>query len=160
MCIWTDPLTTPTVEGMPSTTSISPSDAYWASRVFLVVERPSRALRAILNERGHGAREELRQALQVSRSTIKNWLPGGETSLTPEQVRSLAAAYAASLDEPVTQWDRLRSTLESDPGAMGRIDELFNRFYSDNERDAVTWLIDNKPSYFRCNDSFTGRLSA
>lgn len=135
-----------------TTATARPSDAYKAAGTLLapaMASRPSTALRQILRERGHGSIEELHQALGVSRSTLRNWQPGGTWSIPPDQVHRLATAYAARLDEPVTDPDTVGLT----PDVERRVDELFDAFYDDNHRAAVTWLSRHKPHYFRCNNT-------
>ena len=132
---------------MTTTLDHRPSDAYrLAAALAAMSDRPAAALRTILRERGHGSVTELHNALHVSKTTIRNWQPGGGWQLGPDQVYQLAIAYAARSDEAVTD----PSTVDLDDDTRKRVDELFDLMYSDNHRDAVTWLSRYKPDYLRC----------
>ena len=135
---------------MSTSVSLRPSDAFRAGAQLRTSEaraRAAQAFHAILKERGYGAVEELRRALDVSTTTIRNWRPGGEWHPNPEQVRQIATAYAARTDEPVTSLVDLELTAVQEAA----VDDLFDLFYSDNHRAACDWLLEHKRSYFRCN---------
>lgn len=133
-----------------TTAALSPSDAYRAGAYLRTPEaraRAAAALHAVLKERGHGSVVQLKRAIEVSATTIGNWRPGGEFPPNPDQVRQIATAYAADLDRAVTPVADLELSEEQEQ----RVDELFNLFYSDNHRDAATWLIEHKPAHFGWN---------
>lgn len=140
-------------------TTLRPSEAYKAEARLRTPEAQARAaasLRAVLKERGHGSIEELRQAIDVSRTTIRNWRPGGQWLPNPEQIWQVATAYAVGattpdLDSAAAPIAGLELTAEQ----LELVDELFDLFYSDNDRDAATWLIVHNPAYFRCNTGFS-----
>lgn len=139
---------------MTTTTTMRPSDAYKAEARLRSPEAQARAaaaLRAVLKERGHGSIEELRQAIDVSRTTIRNWRPGGQWLPNPEQVRQVATAYAVAAASPEPMPVAPIAGLELGDTEQELVDELFDLFYSDNDRDAATWLIVHNPAYFRCN---------
>lgn len=144
------------VGGMTTTaTPLRPSAAYKAEARLRTPDAQARAaasLRAVLKERGHGSIEELRQALAVSRTTIRNWRPGGEWLPNPDIVRQIATAYAVAVTLPdldTAAAPTAGRVLTSEQAELA--DELFDLFYSDNERAAATWLIVHNPAYFRCN---------
>lgn len=144
---------------MDSALAIAPADAYGvvtSLRSRRMQVRAAKSLDHILKERRHGSVGELVKALGVSRTTVGNWRAGDPWPPSPEQVQAICIAYAAAPDngrdgaiDP--------NTVERDsdgnlaPELQADVDELFNRFYSDNERDAAAWLIEHKPQNFAWN---------
>lgn len=144
---------------MPTTTSLSPSHAYRAGANLRTREaraRAASALHSILKERGHGSVAELCRAIEVSTTTISNWRPAGTFHPNPDQVRQIATAYAAKLDVPAAAVAGVELSVAEEE----RVDDLFDLFYSDNQRDAVTWLIEHKPAYFGWNATDTTTMVA
>lgn len=137
---------------MDTATAISPADAYEVVARLTAPDmraRSAHGLDNILKERRHGAIGELAKALGVSRSTIVNWR-SGDWPPNPDQVRLVCIAYVAAPDgAKVAAVDPATVDLDSDRQA--EVSELFNRFYSDNHRDAVTWLIEHRPENFAWN---------
>ena len=140
---------------MDTATAISPADAYEIVARLTAPDmraRSAHGLDNILKERRHGAIGELAKALGVSRSTIVNWR-SGDWPPNPDQIRLVCIAYVAAPDgAKVAAGDP--ATVEMTPELRAEADDLFNRFYSDNQRDAVDWLIEHNPAYFRCGSGF------
>lgn len=99
----------------------------------------------IRNWKGGNPIESLADALGVTRGTVYHWRKM-KRHISPAQVYRVALAYCApTMPDGPDQLDALAEPLAEQAA------ELFDRFYSDNQRDAVDWLIEHNPAYFRCN---------
>lgn len=108
--------------------------------------RAAHALDLVMRVRGHGAGVELQAAMNLSRSSLHDYRKG-KVLMSPETVYRLAVIYAS---EPIPS-----SPSEVDAiiaaGDLSAADDLFPRFYSDDHRDAVTWLSEHRSRYFAWN---------
>lgn len=108
--------------------------------------RAAKSLDAILRDRGHGSGVELQAALSVSRSSLHDWRRG-KVLISPITVYRIAVIY--SCPEIPSSPEQVDDVIAA--GELAEADELFRLFYSDNHRDAVTWLIEHRPQNFAWN---------
>lgn len=133
---------------MSATTT--PSDIFRTIAALATDDEAARAraaLRTVMNERGHGSVEELRIPLKVSRGSFHDWR-SGKAPLAPMAVYRIAVIYSS--DPMPTTPEEVDTIIAT--GDLTRADELFQAFYSDNHRDALTWLLMHNPAYFRWNE--------
>jgi hypothetical protein len=137
-------------------TSIAPLDALRSYEAALqdyeALTSPAMVGRAVAaidnvirNWKGDNPIESLVDALGVTRGTVYHWRKM-KRHISPAQVYRVALAYCAP-DMPRTagELDDMADLLADEAG------ELFNLFYSDNQRDAVNWLIEHRPANFAWN---------
>lgn len=104
----------------------------------------------ILKRRSHGSVEELLAPLGVSRGTIRNWRRNS-VDFSVGVVWAIAHVYAA--DRLPKTPDELATLMCGGPNAEAS--DLFNLFYSANDREAFEWIHSNRPANFRWNTDYT-----
>ena len=128
---------------------LTPSDLF---RVLSQLTTPEMARRAsasldtVLKDRGHGGVEELRRPLHISRDALYGYRKG-RTAVDPYLIYKVAVIYTQ--DELPATPEELDALLDS--GDLTLADQLFPVFYSDNHRDALTWLCAHCTDRFRCS---------
>jgi len=121
----------------------------------LNARRAIKAIDACLRERGHGGGVELQNALGISRSSFTDWR-NGKVKISPATVYRVAVIYTQP--EIPTSPDQVDAAIAA--GSLTDADHLFHLFYSDNHRDAVTWLIEHRPGCFAWNNVDHGAMVA
>lgn len=108
-------------------------------------DRAARSLDYLLNRLGSGAVRALSTTIGRERQTIRHWRQGNHP-ISAEMVWRIAAAYVADpMPGNARQLDELLSLPERARAAAlpGHV-ELFNQFYSPDEKDAAIWLLQHR----------------
>jgi len=118
-----------------------------------MVTRAVGALDIVLRNWRHTI-ESFADVMGVTRGTVYHWR-NMKRSISPAQVYRACLAFTAPiLPGSPDDLDRMAEQLAPDAG------ELFNLFYSDNQRAAVNWLIEHRPANFAWNNVDHGAMVA
>lgn len=108
-----------------------------------MVSRAAAALdNVIRNWKGDNPIDSLVAAIGVTRGTAYHWRTM-KRHVSPTQIYRICLFYCAPTPpaDP-DELDQLPAEIHDDAG------QLFDLFYSENQRDAVNWLIENRPRFF------------